>query len=217
MALSSATGNSAMAQTGPKSPRLLHGSLPDDSPVFTYGEDRRMLLKLSVNADGGVSDARRVETSGDPAFDRLATEYFAKFRLVPALDAQGVPVADDVELRIDTSHIYEPGPGQGLYRKERQRIERMHCKDFLWEYEFMREILGNGSMARERLMRTSLKMFTDHNRVKSAALTRLEANLDITVLASAVQCYQKPEELYWQGVFVPTVHAQMRRLGLAQP
>lgn len=213
-----------MAQTGPSDPRLVKASHREDpdAPVFNYGgfdrgDDRRALLELSVAADGSISSVRRLETSGDPAFDKLASEYFSTSRLVPAIDAQGVPVAADVKIVVSNHGAYAPDPLRDRDSREMERIDRMRCKDFLWEYGLMRQILGDGSMARERLIDTSLRMFTDRNRIKSSAQFQLEKNLDITARASAVLCDQKPDEAYWQGVFVPMVQAQMRRLGLAKP
>jgi hypothetical protein len=213
----SLAASTAAAQTGPSEPRLVRGSLYQDAQLSRHGDDRRVRLELSVTADGNVSGVRRLETSGVPSLDRLATDYVSKIHLVPALDAHGAPVAGILEVLVDGYGPYLPGPGRDRYGKELERIDRMRCQDFVWEYEVMRQIMGDGSMARERLMRTSLQMFADRNRLKSAVRFQLEANLDITARASAVQCYQRPEDAYWQGVFVPMVHAQMRRLGLEKP
>jgi hypothetical protein len=206
----------AVAQTGPSDPRLVYGRSLADAPDYPYDQKRPLHLELTVAPDGIVTSARRLETSGDAGFDKVFAQYFSTLRLVPAIDANGVPVAGVLKLRVTRKMTDEFERNRKHVREEAERIGRMRCKDFVWEYSIMRQILGNDTMVHERLVKTSLWMFADRNPIKRAALYQLEANLDISIMASAVSCQQKPDAPFWEGAFSPTVHAQMRRLGIAE-
>jgi protein TonB len=74
--------------------------LPDctcERPVYPpdaarQGEQGRTTVRISVNAEGRVTDVEMLVSSGSRKLDRATVEHFRKVCFNPARDAQGHPV-----------------------------------------------------------------------------------------------------------------------------
>ncbi len=75
-------------------------SLPDctcERPVYPpdaarQGEQGRTTVRISVSAEGRVTDVEMLVSSGSRKLDRATVEHFRKVCFNPARDAQGHPV-----------------------------------------------------------------------------------------------------------------------------
>jgi hypothetical protein len=90
---------------------------------------------------------------------------------------------------------------------EAQRIERMKCKDFVWEYTFMREAAKQRLTLGEELFQTSLAMFISREHVTDAQIAALSRSVVPAMDASAQACRNKPNEAFFSWVFSPTLKA----------
>ena len=90
----------------------------------------------------------------------------ARFR--PAIDASGRPVEASIEMKVElrSSTGTEPKPVAAkpdpqLNDKEKARIRKMRCSDFIWEWDLIREEAGDAT-ATEFMPRIATMMYADH-------------------------------------------------------
>lgn len=217
----------AGAQTGPTGPRLMAAALKSSPPAAPDQELQPVRVTLSVGNDGRVRAVDLENTSGDAKFDDRLRKYYQKSRLIPALSETGVPIESayrfifknhntpyrtvtgipnpsDVTATATTS-----GPSNEKVFDEVARVRRMRCSDFLWEYDLMREIAGARPIYDELLFRTAQAMYMVSEQVTGDAVRDLQMTFTRGVRAAADECRKRPNDAFYDAVFVPTLRAKI--------
>jgi TonB family protein len=222
----------ACAQTGPLKPRMVMAAMPTPIPKPTTDVSMRVPLNLEVAADGRVSKVTLLGSSGNAQFDEKVRKYYSRFRFIPALDDNGTPQpgvfefaykysinekddpplppmrapADPNSATVSTSGVSTP-----KVFDEVDRIKRMRCKDFLWEYDLMKDIAGAKPVYNEQMLRTSLAMFIVHKSVKSGELNTINMAFSESVRDTANQCRKQPDARYFLDALVPALESRRKR------
>jgi len=109
-----------------------------------------------------------------------------------------------VELRQSTGVEPKPvaaKPDPQLADKEKERIKRMRCSDFVWEWNLLRDEAGDGA-ATEFMPRIATSMY-------AAMRTEAGEYVDVKIWKaapkalreSAGRCEESPGAPFWDGVF----------------
>lgn len=217
----------AGAQTGPSGPRLMMAALKSSPPSGQGKELQPVSLILSVGNDGRVQSVALENSSGDARFDRRLSEYYQKVRFIPALDDAGTPIESTYRFRFKTQSppsrtvigIPNPsdvsttatssGPSNDKVFDEVARVRRMRCRDFLWEYDLMRDIAGARPVYDELLFRTVQAMYIVSERLTGDAVRDLQMQFTRGVHEAAEQCHERPDGRFYDDVFVPTLRAKL--------
>jgi hypothetical protein len=160
-----------------------------------------------VSGSGRFTDARILESSGNAAFDAEALRYVpASMSGRPAITADG-KVRDDATLRLfygngkktiasGTPPSSTPTPVKteaGHAIEEGARILRMHCKDFLWEYDLMLSL--HAQVTREEMPRTAIAVY---GAMKSQRpdIKKLNRYASKALKKAAESCRPQPEAMF---------------------
>lgn len=205
----------ALAQAGPLEPRLVvaGNSYPKFDPELAI-DFLAATAELSVDADGRVTGVRIAESSGNERFDAIVRDYYAKFRLIPALTAEGQPIAATSEVRFRVA-IDDPvaarlrGPDD-FVAAEVKRIRRMKCDDFTWEYERMQEIAHGSALDQEYLFQTSFAMVEASQKLSPEEVSRAVKKSAATLKDTAKRCRANPDASYFADAYQPAV---LKRVG----
>jgi TonB family protein len=207
-------GPFAEAQVGPTRARPINGATKALPMMLIDQKSRKVVLDVFVDAQGRVTGSRIVERSGNGVFDERMRGYWKDTKFMPALDRGGLAIDDT--LRITNTYTVDE-KGSLTLRDLRNRsdiegnkgaddaarIERMHCRDLVWEYDFMKQRAPKATLAHESIFHVPFAMYLAAGRVNEAArddLIREWAKLVENVL---VECRAKPDATYWKDVFVP--------------
>ncbi len=141
-----------------------------------------------------------------------SSRRFCRARVSGPIDAAGKPVeasiAMKVELRSSTGDEPKPvaaKPDPQLTDKEKARIGKMRCADFVWEWDLIREEAASAA-ASEFMPRIATTMY-------AAARTEAGDYVDVKVWKvalkalkeSAERCGENPQAPFWEGVFKPVM------------
>lgn len=205
----------ANAQTGPAEPRVVTavGVPPKDGTP----QPRAATVEVFVAADGRVTRVELIEPSGAAAYDRDVKLYAAQSRYLPAISEAGVPTPGSFKLRIASLEQGEETPpsklpGSAFARtdavdRESNRIHRMKCKDFLWEYDLMKEIAPQGDFLHDRLFDYSFAMYVAQ-RQPPVEQQQVMVKIWPTLIAATIgSCRSNPGGLYWEDGFAATFDA----------
>jgi TonB family protein len=215
----------ALAQTGPLEPRVVYAAMPQPTPWSNNEDLQPISVELAVGNDGRVMDVKLLSSSGDPQFDQRVRKYYLKFRMIPALAENGMSIESVYHFVFRTKPDPSPlpttnpavapitvtasaQPNEKLF-DEVARINRMHCKDFLWEFDLMKDIAGSKPLYDERLLRTVQAMYVVQEKVAGDAIVDFKMMFSRGVRASVDECRKRPDEKFFQGVFVPTLKAKL--------
>ena len=207
----------AHAQAGPLEPRLVIGGQPyPQFPANAAFDFLGATAELSVDVEGHVTDVKIVEGSGDEAFDEMVRAYYSKFRVIPALTADGQIVAGKTEVHfriaIDSNPHAERLQGPDAYAEaEVRRIRHMDCGDFLWEYGRMQEIARGKSLDQEYMILTSFAMVQAAQRLTTAEIDRLRDKSSVILKKTVKSCRANPAASYFKDAYQPAVMAQSGR------
>ena len=204
----------AVAQAGPRPPRVVEVTVPM-APVH---QERRKagvsaVFDLNVDPEGRVAAVQVVKSTGDRKFDVVLSKFYRKWRLVPAVDAQGSPTAGVLRIAYDQPSERPArsdfrAANDGRVEVERERIGRMSCKDFVWEYGRMQQIAGKHSVDNEELLRVAFGMYLErHPKFRDPKnrddMSRLLWAHRPAVADSLEECRANPLKSFWSGVFEP--------------
>lgn len=212
LVLTAAMAPLANGQTGPLEPRLVIAgqSYPEFDPDLGI-DFLGATAELSVDADGKVTGVKIIETSGNDRFDAIVKNYYSKFRLIPALNDAGEPMAATTEVRFRVA-IADTEGGSGRLRgpdaflqAEVKRIRRMQCDDFLWEYERMQEIAHGFDLDQEYLFQTSLAMVEAHSKLNANEIERVLKKNSAVLKDTAKSCRANPGARYFADAYQPAV------------
>ncbi len=198
----------AMSQTGPSDPQVIAGASTAKINIGQRKLAGHAIATVRVGEDGRVREVLITEITTEPGIEPQLVKVLQSARFRPAIDASGRPVEASIEMKVElrTSTGTEPKPVAAkadpqLNDKEKARIKKMRCSDFLWEWDLIREEAGDGT-ATEFMPRIATMMY---------ATMRSDAGeyVDVKVwkaapkgLREAVdQCRDNPGAPFWDGIF----------------
>ncbi len=228
-------GANCAAQTGPTRPRFVMSKPPPQFDSVITEAGMRTYIDLQIDATGRVSEVRILKSSGSADYDERVQKYYRKWRLIPAISADGVPMASHLRMGHslrgmsvaedwdkatlspttdpDAPKNAEPEPVDPRVFDESGRVLRMHCKDFLWEYGLLREIAGaSAPFDLERMVRLSLwEAARRAGGEPLLVMSKLKGKTNRLLREAAKTCESRPDDLYVERSLVPAVQAYLAR------
>jgi len=198
----------SMAQTGPSEPQVIAAA---STAKINIGQKKlagHAIATVRVGVDGRVSEVLITESTAEAGFEPQLVKVLQSARFRPAIDASGKPVEANIEMKVELrqSTGVEPKPVPAkpdpqLADKEKERIKRMRCSDFLWEWNLIREEAGDAT-ATEFMPRIATSMY-------AAKRTEAGEYVDVKVWKAASKalretanrCEESPSAPFWDGVF----------------
>lgn len=226
----------ASAQTGPMLPRFVMSKPAPVFEVLPQDLGRRAQIELQLDETGRVMEVRLLKSSGSAAFDEATQRYYRSWRLIPAVDEHGKPMAatmrmmhtargnrgpnDDGAATLGSTAAADDGsrasPDTGGFdrkdprlRDEHGRVARMRCKDFLWEYDLLRDIAGGATpLNLERMTQTAFVMAFDASGLPDTEGQKLGRQFKRIFRDAARNCRNQPDAMFLEQVLVPVMKAK---------
>ncbi|HKU90604.1 MAG TPA: hypothetical protein VJP84_12500 [Steroidobacteraceae bacterium] len=197
----------AGAQTGPSDPQVISAAPTAKVSVGNKKLGGYVAATLRVADDGKVRDVLVTENTTD-GFEPQLVKVLQSARFRPAIDASGRPVEANVEMKVELrqSTGAEPKPVAAkpdpqLTDKEKARIKKMRCSDFVWEWNLIRDE-ANEAAATEFMPRIATTMYAS---MRSEAGDYVDAKVwkasPKALREAADQCKDNPAAPFWDGVF----------------
>jgi hypothetical protein len=123
-------------------------------------------------------------------------KFYRKWRLIPALDAQGRPTPGLLRVSYEQP---KKGPARTKFdapadaNADKDRVRRMTCRDFAWEYQYMQQIAGKLPVDNEPPLRAAFALYLEGHPKKGDDLRRL----------CVKECTARPTQKFWSGVYEP--------------
>jgi len=201
------------AQIGPSHARVIHGATKKLPMMLVEQKPRKVVLDLFIDADGRVTRTAIVQSSGNGIFDERMRGYWKDSAFVPALDAEGKRAAGTLRVTNEFSVDDERSLSLKNFRNHSEvagntadqnskLVERMRCRDLLWEYDFMRMRAPKAKLDHEDVFHVAFAMFLASGNVNDDARDALIREWPVLIERVVAACREKPDELYWQGEFV---------------
>jgi hypothetical protein len=207
----------AFAQTGPSDPQVIAGAPTAKITVGSRKLAGQVVATVRVGADGRVGDVLVTENTAEASFEPMLVKVLQSARFRPAIDAAGKAVESSIEMKVElrTSTGVEPKPVAAkpdpqLTDKEKARIRKMACKDFLWEWDILRDHAGD-AVYTEFMPRIAVSMYAQARseagdvvdaKVWPASKKGLKETVD--------RCRDNPDQLFWQDAFKPVMDEVVR-------
>jgi hypothetical protein len=196
------------AQIGPSDPQIIAGAPTAKINVGARKLAGQMVATLRVGDDGRVRDLAVIDNTAESAFESQLIKVLQSTRFRPAIDAGGQPVESSfdvkVELRPSTGASPKPvaaKPDPQLTEKEKERIRRMKCSDFTWEWNLI-EKEADDAAATEFMPRIAIAMYaasrTEAGEYVDAKVWKASGK---ALRESAERCSESPTAPFWDGVF----------------
>jgi TonB family protein len=196
------------AQTGPSPPQVIAAASTAKINVGTRKLVGQMVATVKIDEDGKVTEVEITENTTDPGFESHLLKVMQSARFRPAIDADGKAVESTtdmkVELRQSTGSEPKPvaaRPDPQLTDKEKARIRRMKCSDFVWEWNLLRDEAGDAT-ATEFMPRIAVSMYAA---MRSESGEYVDAKVwkeSGKALKKAVdRCKDDPASLFFDVVF----------------
>jgi hypothetical protein len=196
------------AQAGPSDPQVITAASVGKVNVGQRKLGGHLLATVRVGEDGKVREVARLENTTEEGFEPQLIRVLQNARFRPAIDESGRPVEASidmkVELRPSTGSMPKPVAAKAdpqLTDKEKERIRRMKCSDFTWEWDLIRKEADDAA-ATEFMPRIATAMYAAHRteqgeyvdaKVWKAAAKALQE--------TAKRCGESPDSLFWQDAF----------------
>jgi hypothetical protein len=197
----------AFAQTGPSDPQVIAGASTAKIGIGSRKLAGQLVATVRVGTDGRVKDVLVTENSTEAVFEPMIVKVLQSARFRPAIDAAGNPVEASEEMKVElrTSTGAEPKPVPAkpdpqLNEKERARILKMTCKDFIWEWDILREAASDPYtefMPRIAVI-TYAKLRADAGDVVDGKVWPVSKKV---LKQSVDQCRDNPQTPFFEGVF----------------
>lgn len=198
----------ALAQTGPSDPQVIAGAPTVKISVGPRKLVGHVIATVRVGEDGRVRDVLITENTTEAGFEPQLVRVLQSARFRPAIDASGRVVEGSTEMKVElrqgTGAEPKPQPAKPdpqLTDKEKARIKKMRCADFVWEWELLREAADNAAptefmpriaTSMYATMRTESGDYVESKVWKAAAKGLKEA---------ADQCRDASNVMFFDGVF----------------
>lgn len=197
----------AGAQTGPSDPQVIAAASTAKVNVSGKKLGGFLAATVRVGEDGKVRDVLVTENTTE-GFEQSLVRVLQSARFRPAIDASGRPVEANIEMKVELrqSTAGEPKPVAAkpdpqLTDKEKARIRKMRCSDFLWEWNLIREEAGDAA-ATEFMPRIATTMYAS---MRSAAGDYVDTKVwkaaPKGLRETADQCKDNPTAPFWDGIF----------------
>jgi TonB family protein len=206
LALASAT---AQAQMGPASARPISKPMPSKAPrgVTNFAAE----ADLIVSRKGRVDFVEIVTSSGDAAFDKEWKKTLADWRYVPAIGADNQPVESHSRVTYRNNGISErPASTDGAAANpvtDAERLGRLTCHDFLWEYYIVTNTLPRRLALMDPLLKAPLLAFHAEAGTPPAQQQAFRERYDAIVDEAAKQCRDNADTLFYPGILKPLLQA----------
>ena len=198
----------ALAQAGPSEAQIIAGASTSKINVGARKLAGQMVATLRVGDDGRVRDVSVTENTSEAGFESQLVKVLQSTRFRPAIDANGQPVESTVdvkvELRPSTGAVPKPvaaRPDPQLTDKEKARIRKMKCSDFVWEWKILDDEAG-AAAATEFMPRIATAMYaamrTEAGEYVDAKIWKASSK---ALKEVAERCSETPAAPFWDGVF----------------
>ena len=190
---------------GPSNARFVTRSMPSKAPAaqtFTAEAD------LFIHSDGEVGTITIVTGSGDDEFDKQWKKSMSHWQFVPAVDASGTPAQSTVRVVYKNTGLVIGAPA-GNAVTESERIDKMSCKDFDWEYRIVTNALARRFALLDPLLKTPKIMLIAENKPSEAQLAALNERYDQVINDVAKHCRDNPTDAFWKAVLKPALEAAL--------
>ncbi len=197
----------AFAQAGPADPQVIAAASTARVNLNGRKVAGYVTATLRVGTDGRVKEVQVTENTTE-GMDQQLVKVLQSARFRPAIDASGQPIEGSidmkVELRASTGAEPKPVPAKPdpqLTDKEKVRIKKMRCSDFVWEWNLIRdqaddaaatEFMPRIATTLYAAMRTEAGEYVDAKVWKAAPKALRQA---------ADQCKDNPTAPFWDGIF----------------
>lgn len=199
-----------LAQVGPSEPQVITAANTAKIAVGSRKLAGHMTGTVRVGEDGKVREVQVIENTAEAGFESQLQKVLQSARFRPAIDADGKPIEASidmkVELRASTGANPKPVPLKAdpqLTEKEKERIRRMKCADFTWEWELIRDEAGDAT-ATEFMPRIAIAMYVairkEANEYVDAKVWKASSK---ALKESADRCEDNPAQLFFQDTFKP--------------
>jgi hypothetical protein len=155
-----------------------------------------------------VREVLITENTTEAGFEPQLTRVLQSARFRPAIDASGKLIESSIEMKIELrqSTGSEPKPvaakpDSQLTDKEKVRIRKMRCSDFVWEWDLIRDEAGDAA-ATEFMPRIATTMYTTFRTEAGEYVdTKVWKSAPKALKESAQRCRENPQAPFWEGIF----------------
>lgn len=197
----------AVAQTGPSDPQVIAAASTAKIGITGKKLSGFVTATVRVGEDGKVREVMVTENTTEGMEPQLV-KVLQSARFRPAIDASGRPVEASVEMKVELrqSTGAEPKPVAAkpdpqLTDKEKARIKRMRCSDFVWEWNLLRDEADDAA-ATEFMPRIATTLYAS---MRSEAGDYVDAKVwkasPKALREAADQCKDNPSAPFWDGIF----------------
>jgi len=198
----------SLAQTGPSDPQIIAAA---PTGKITLGQRKltgHVISTVRVGVDGRVKDVLITENTTEEGFEPQLVRVLQSARFRPAINASGQVVEANsevkVELRQGTGVEPKPvaaKPDPQLTDKEKARIRKMRCSDFVWEWDVIRETAENAAST-EFMPRIATTLYIQVRYEAGDAIDSKAWKASPKALKEAAdQCRDTPAAQFFDGVF----------------
>ena len=203
----------ALAQAGPSDPQIIAAASTAKINVGAQETRRPDGRDTCASATTGkVRDVAVTENTAESAFESQLVKVLQSTRFRPAIDASGQPVESSVDMKVElrpsTGVAPKPvaaKPDPQLTEKEKARIRKMKCSDFIWEWKLI-EDEADDAAATEFMPRIAIAMYaaarTEAGEYVDAKVWKASAK---ALKEAADRCSESPTAPFWEGVFKPVL------------
>jgi hypothetical protein len=200
--------SAALAQTGPSEPQVIAAASTAKITVGNRKLAGHLVATVRVGEDGKVRDVLVTENTTEPSFEPQIIKVLQSASFRPAIDATGRPIEASIEMKVElrAGSGGEPKPVAAkpdpqLNDKEKARIRKMRCSDFIWEWDILREE-ARDAVTTEFMPRIAVLMY-------AAARTEAGEYVDAKVWKASAKglresvdrCRDNPQAPFWDGIF----------------
>lgn len=211
----------AQAQLGPSPAYPINAASPKRPVMLIDQKDRSVVVEVIVGADGRTVSTRLVTHSDSGVYDERVRGFWKDQPFVPALDAQGRPKEQTLRIRndysfrpvFDNTATFRTGERynhrvtiEGKKPVEiAERIGRMKCRDFLWEYDYMkRRARKRVSLEHEELFHVAFAMLIAERNLPAESRDALIKQWTALTTQTVDSCRAQPDAMYWKDAFMHT-------------
>jgi hypothetical protein len=197
-----------IAQSGPSEPQIITAAGTAKINVGARKLAGQMVATVRVGDDGKVREVLVTENTAESAFEPQLVKVLQSARFRPAIDASGKPTESSIEMKVElrpsTGAAPKPVAAKAdpqLTDKEKVRIRKMKCSDFVWEWELLSDEADDAA-ATEFMPRIAITMYaatrTEAGEYVDAKVWKASAK---ALKETADRCGKDPQAPFWEGVF----------------
>ena len=197
-----------LAQTGPSEPQIIAAAGTAKINVGTRKLAGQMVATVRVGDDGNVREVLVTENTAESASNRSSSRFCrARVSGRPSTPADK-PIESSIEMKVElrpsTGASPKPTAAKAdpqLTDKEKARIRKMKCSDFVWEWEVLRDEADDAA-ATEFMPRIAITMYaamrTEAGEYVDAKVWKASAK---ALKEAADRCEKDPQAPFWEGIF----------------